>query len=149
MKSHRITRVVADAPLRLTLTWADGRAGTVDLAPLVEDSAALAPLRDPDLFARATLGEWGWSVDWIPDELDLGTDQLRRLLDEQQGRVMPAGAFAAWRARLGLTLDAAAEALGISRRMAAYYDSDTFPVPRTVWLATRAVEHERAAAADA
>ena len=75
MKSHRITAVEAEAPLRLRLTWEDGRAGLVDLAAIVEGCPPLELLNDPELFARAHVGEWGWSVDWIEDELDLGTDQ--------------------------------------------------------------------------
>ena len=73
-------------------------------------------------------------------ELDLPdlTDWTRRQT------TLVRGAFAAWRSRMGLTLNAAADALGLSRRMVAYYDSDTYPVPKTVWLATRALEHERA-----
>jgi hypothetical protein len=38
-------------------------------------------------------------------------------------------------ARNDLTLDAAAVALGLSRRMLAYYRSGSKPVPRTVALA--------------
>ena len=40
-----------------------------------------------------------------------------------------------WMARNDLTLDKAAVALGVSRRMLAYYRSGLKPVPRTVALA--------------
>jgi transcriptional regulator with XRE-family HTH domain len=53
-------------------------------------------------------------------------------------------AFRAWRRRLGLTQEAAAEALGLKRRMIQYYESggrDGRPVeiPKTVRLACASV----------
>ena len=53
---------------------------------------------------------------------------------------MSPDAFKAWRERSALTLDAAAHALGLSRRMVAYYEQGTKPIPRVVALATRALE---------
>ncbi|MDH2234059.1 hypothetical protein N5K37_29520 [Delftia tsuruhatensis] len=50
-------------------------------------------------------------------------------------------------ARNGLTQTAAAEALGISRRMLLYYLTGEKPVPRTVALACLGWEVERANAA--
>ncbi|MEG0187024.1 MAG: hypothetical protein RR704_26600, partial [Stenotrophomonas sp.] len=41
----------------------------------------------------------------------------------------------AWMHHHALSLDTAAEALGISRRMLAYYRSGERPIPRTVGLA--------------
>jgi predicted transcriptional regulator len=43
----------------------------------------------------------------------------------------------AWR---GARIDTAAKALGVSRRMVAYYDKGEKPIPRTVALATKALE---------
>ena len=50
-----------------------------------------------------------------------------------------------WRERLGLTRQQAADAIGISLRMFDYYASGEYPVPRTVELAIRQIEAERAA----
>ncbi|AOV05719.1 helix-turn-helix domain-containing protein [Delftia tsuruhatensis] len=58
-----------------------------------------------------------------------------------------AGEIATWMARNGLTQTAAAEALGISRRMLLYYLTGEKPVPRTVALACLGWEVERANAA--
>jgi len=52
-----------------------------------------------------------------------------------------------WMQRNGLTQTAAAEALGISRRMLVYYLTGEKPVPRTVALACLGWEVERANAA--
>jgi transcriptional regulator with XRE-family HTH domain len=49
---------------------------------------------------------------------------------------MRAAAFRAWMEGHALTLDRAAEALGLSRRNVAYYLSGEQPVPKTVMLAT-------------
>ncbi len=48
--------------------------------------------------------------------------------------------FLEWRARHGLSLSKAAEALGLSRRMVAYYSSGEKPVPKAVLLACRGWE---------
>jgi hypothetical protein len=45
--------------------------------------------------------------------------------------------------RRSYTLDAAAKALGLSRRMVAYYDRGDKPVPRVVALAAQALELAR------
>ena len=52
------------------------------------------------------------------------------------GATMTAEAFRDWRQHKSFTLDEAAEALGISRRMVAYYDRGDRPIPRVVALAT-------------
>ena len=53
---------------------------------------------------------------------------------------MSADAFRHWRERKAYTLDTAARALGISRRMVAYYEQGERPIPRVVALATRALD---------
>jgi predicted transcriptional regulator len=50
------------------------------------------------------------------------------------------GGVRGWRKRQTHTLDTAAKALGLSRRMVAYYDKGEKPIPRTVALATKALE---------
>ena len=53
---------------------------------------------------------------------------------------MSPDAFRDWRERKAYTLDAAAQALGLSRRMVAYYEQGEKPIPKVVVLATRALE---------
>ena len=52
----------------------------------------------------------------------MSADMLWRLAQEQTGHTMSPDAFRNWRERRALTLDAAANALGLSRRMVAYYE---------------------------
>jgi transcriptional regulator with XRE-family HTH domain len=47
-----------------------------------------------------------------------------------------------WRAKRAYTLDEAAAALGLSRRMVAYYDHGDKPIPRVVALAAMAFEYD-------
>jgi hypothetical protein len=82
---------------------------------------------------------YGTDVVWS-DELDMPADTLWRLAQEQSGVTMTAEAFHHWRERKAYTLDAAAAALGISRRMVAYYDHGDKPIPRVVALATLALD---------
>lgn len=126
----------------LALSFADGEHLRLDVKPLMQQHASLRALKDPAVFKRAQVGEWGASVSWGTDALELSADNLRARAIEQ------AGGYAHelilnWMARHGLTLDAAAEALGLSRRMLAYYRSGEKPVPRTVALACRGWEAEQ------
>lgn len=132
---QQIAGVLTRRPATLVVTWKDGSVEEVDLSAILAGSRALAPLRDPDLFRRARVGEWGWSVAWT-DDLDLSSQQLWRWAGEQNGDFMPADDFRAWMEHNGLSLSKAAEALGISRRMVAYYASGERPIPKTIRLAT-------------
>lgn len=142
----RIAAVKALKPYRLSLTFGDGATMTVDLAAIIDRIPILAPLKDPKLFAGARVGEWGLTVDWIPGELDLAGDNLRAEAVEQSGGISHERIWE-WMHRNAFTLDTAAEALGISRRMLAYYRSGQKPIPRHIWLACVGWEAERHKAA--
>jgi hypothetical protein len=134
------------APSSLRLTYADGEQLTVDLANLIARHATLAPLADPAIFITAAVGEWGGSVIFNGDDsLELAADNLRARAVEQAGGYSHELIWN-WMARHKLTLEAAAEALGVSRRMLAYYRSGAKPVPRTVALAMLGWEVEQQAA---
>ena len=60
--------------------------------------------------------------------------------DRKSGVTMSPDAFRHWRERKAYTLDTAARALGVSRRMVAYYEQGARPIPRVVALATRALD---------
>ena len=74
------------------------------------------------------------------DAIDMSADTLWRLAQEQAGTTMTPDEFRHWRERKAYTLDTAARALGISRRMVAYYEQGDRPIPRVVALATRGLE---------
>ena len=143
-RAVRIVRVQTAGNHALRIHWCGGAVYTVDLHDIVFRLKGLRPLRDAAAFAKASTGEGGHSVTW-PDDLDLGADRLWELSLEQNGRADTAQ-FLRWRWRHGLSLSAAAEALGVSRRMVAYYASGEREVPRTVLLACKGWELEQQAA---
>jgi len=129
-----LTSVEARDEYRLSLTYADGQTFEVDLTSLINSSAFLAPLKNVSLFAQAKIGFGGRSVDWIEDDLDLGSDNLRNLGVEQAGGIGHERLWN-WLHETGLTLEQAAQELGISRRMLIYYRDGEKPIPRSIWLA--------------
>jgi hypothetical protein len=134
-KDHFVLTAVEALPnYRLRLRYADSQTFMVDLSERICTTKVLAPLKDAALFAQAKTGFAGRSVDWIEDELDLGADNLRHIAVEQTGGI---GHERIWNWLHGtrLTLEQAAQALGISRRMLIYYRDGEKPIPRSIWLA--------------
>lgn len=127
----------------LELRYADGAVLRVDLAAIIQAHPSLHSLSQPEVFARAAVGEWGGSVIWAGDDaLELAADNLRAQAVEQAGGASHERLWN-WMARNQLTLDDAAKALGLSRRMLAYYRSGEKPIPRTVALACLGWEAEQ------
>ncbi|HVQ09843.1 MAG TPA: DUF2442 domain-containing protein [Allosphingosinicella sp.] len=143
MSIGTIEDVKVTGPLRVAITWDDGRSADIDLAPIIAAHPQLGPLTDPANFPQRS--EDGWSVEWPRCGIDFGAAQLRRWADEQAGEAMPAAAFRAWMESHGFTLDRAGDALGLSRRTVAYYLSGEQPVPKTVMLATEGYDKRQAA----
>ena len=137
----RIEAVQAgEQPFTLGVRWAEGGESVIDVSGMIETFRVFAPLRaDPDMFAAVKVGEYGTHVAWT-DEIDMAASTLWRLAQEQSGATISAEAFRHWRERKAYTLDTAAQALGLSRRIIAYYDRGTRPIPRTVALAVKALE---------
>jgi hypothetical protein len=145
MSIGRIEKAFTRGDSVLVAHWDDGRRAEIDLGPVIAARKVLAPLRDPEVFHRVRVAEDGWSIEWPDGGIDFGAAQLRRWAEEQSGEAMPAEAFRAWMEGHGLTLDRAAEALGLSRRIVAYYLSGEQPVPKTVMLATEGYDKRQAA----
>ncbi|MFT3791268.1 MAG: DUF2442 domain-containing protein [Rudaea sp.] len=141
----RIESVRAQKGHALALRWSSGEEVAVDLAAEVRRLASLAPLRDAREFRRVKPGEHGHSVEW-PSGVDIGADSLWRDTLIALGHA-DAVAFSDWRLSRGFTLDQAAEALGLSRRMVAYYESGEAAVPKTVVLACRGYDAQQRLAA--
>lgn len=144
-KATRMAGVRSAGEYALHIRWISGATYTVDLRKLVFGLKGLHPLRDRAVFARVEVGEGGHSVMW-PGDLGVGADRLWTLSLEQNGRA-DAAEFLRWRWRHGLSLSGAAEALGLSRRMVAYYASGEREVPRTILLACKGWESEQKQAA--
>ena len=139
-----LPRIVAIAPGRkratLRVEWDSGDERMIDVSGMIENFRVYAPLRkSPERFRRVRVGEHGTDIVW-PGGVDMAADTLWRLAQEQSGATMTAVAFRHWRERKAYTLTEAARALGVSRRMIAYYEEGERPIPRVVALATRALE---------
>jgi DNA-binding XRE family transcriptional regulator len=144
MPRKALPRIASVAPGRKSLTldirWNTGDRSLVDVSALINSFRVYAPLRtNPKLFRQVRVGEHGADIVWSGD-LDLSNDTLWRLAQEQSGATMSAEAFRRWRESRGFTLESAAKALGVSRRMIAYYEKGERPIPRVVALATRGLE---------
>lgn len=144
MSIGKITGVTPVSALVISVAWDDNEMTAIDLAPIIAARTALKPLAQADEFAAVTVSQDGWSLEW-PCGIDFGAPQLRRWADEQAGRIMAPAAFRAWVENHGFTIDAAAAALGLSRRTIAYYLSGEQPIPKTVMLATIGYDGRRAA----
>ncbi|HEX3652096.1 MAG TPA: DUF2442 domain-containing protein [Rhizomicrobium sp.] len=137
-----LVAVRAIEPGVLSLKWSDGTRARVDLGRTLQQRAFRA-LRDENAFARVRIGEWGHSIEW-PSGIGLSADTLwlETLSATGHGDTR---AFLEWRMRHGLSLTKAADALGVSRRMAAYYSNGEKRVPRPILLACKGWEAEQAA----
>ena len=135
--TRTISEVAPIAPASVKLTWGDGTIAEVDLALALEDPA-FAPLRDPAMFAQVEVGDWGHSLVWTSG-VEMSADSL--WLETLSATGHPdVRAFLEWRMRHGLSLSKAAEALGVSRRMVAYYSNGEKKVPKPILLACRGWE---------
>jgi predicted DNA-binding transcriptional regulator AlpA len=134
-KQFTLASVKTTPAAGLLLRYADGEQFEVSLIDTINKHPTLERLKDPKVFSAAKVGDHGASVIWAnDDDLELATDNLRARAVEQAGGVSHEFIWK-WMARNDLTLDTAAVALGVSRRMLAYYRSGAKPVPRTVALA--------------
>ncbi|MDX1252873.1 MAG: DUF2442 domain-containing protein [Gammaproteobacteria bacterium] len=141
----RALHVEALEPCRLRIQWSTGETLAVDVAEALRRNPALKEILDPAVFMRAHAGEHGVSIEWMDSEL--GADNVYAWTREQMGEASHE-MFYGWMARNSLSLEAAANALGMSRRAIAYYRSGAKPIPKHVWLACIGYEtmHKREAA---
>ena len=69
------------------IVWKDGFAGVVDLRPVLAKGAMFEFLRaHPDRFDDLRLEDYGHNIFWLDDqgdEIDFGSDSLRRHAEEQ------------------------------------------------------------------
>jgi hypothetical protein len=86
---------------------------------MVASLRAYAPLRSsPELYRQVQLVEYGTDIVW-PGGIDMSADTLWCLAREQSGATMAPDEFRHRRERKPYTLDEAARARGLSRRMVA------------------------------
>ncbi|MGE8187189.1 DUF2442 domain-containing protein [Pseudomonas sp. NPDC086278] len=135
MKRPRLSAVQALPDHRLALTFIDGRQLTLNLSHDLRAYPGLQPLLEAGAFETATLGDDGWSVEWPEHDIQLGADTLYLDALAQNAADENTRIFIDWRARTGLPLNQAAQALGVSPRSITRYSSGREAVPRSLALA--------------
>lgn len=143
MKETRITAVEVVSHGILRITWNDAETYDVDISDSLEKG--MEAVRKPGAFLKAHVGEFGLSVDW-PGDIGIGADTLYCDALAQAGKAFPTVEFNAWMKRNKLSLSKAADVLGMSRRMIAYYNIGAKPIPKHIGLACRGYEamlHDR------
>jgi len=136
MTRPRLARVAAFPDFRLELEFIDGSIRALDMKPLFAASPGLAPLNDPEAFSRVCIGEdEGWTAEWPALDIQIGADTLwldaqAQHADDENTRI-----FLEWRSKNGLSLAAAARALGMTPRTMSAYGAGDRPVPRYIALA--------------
>jgi len=134
MKRPRLSAVRALPEYRLALTFIDGQQLTLDLSRDLLAFPGLQPLQG-SAFDAATLGDDGWCVEWPEPDIQIGADTLYLDALAQNAADENTRIFIDWRARTGLPLNQAAEALGVSTRSISRYSSGREAVPRSLALA--------------
>ncbi len=118
----------------LRLYFQDGWLAKVNLSHWISNTKLFKPLQQEEVFEQARVGDWGTSVVWVEDTVDMGADNLRNLAVEQDGGIGHER-LVVWMHKHNLTQERAADAIGVSRRMLNYYLSGAKVIPKTVWLA--------------
>lgn len=128
-----IASAEAVAHLTIRVQWKDGTCDLINILPMVERYKMLRPLKaDADLFRSLKVSPHGTSIEWGED-MDISAVMLDSLARCQ--RVMTTEQFRSWLAERSLTLDAAAPALGTSRRTVASISTGERKMDLTMTLA--------------
>jgi DNA-binding XRE family transcriptional regulator len=141
MKRARLKSVKALANFKLHLCFVNDANFTVNFRSILEESKGLQPLTNAAVFATAQIipGE-GWEVVWPKVDIQIGADTLWLDAQAQCAPDENTRIFAQWRARHGLSLTQAAQALGVTPRTISAYGSGNRPVPRYMALACKGWE---------
>ena len=143
MKDVRIIEVEARTPTKLFVRFKRSVfVHNVDLAGWIKTGGeALAPLRDANVFARATIGDHGAAVTWDDGEGDLSIDaiHLKMIVDEQKPFMNED--LRKWQSRFDLSNAEAADLVGVSPSTWATYKLDA-TIPKAIALTLRATERD-------
>lgn len=135
MKRPRLSVVQALPAYHLALTFIDGQQLMLDLSSDLHTFPSLQPLLASEVFSTAMLADDGWCVEWLEPDIQIGADTLYLDALAQNAADDNTRIFISWRARTGLSLNQAAEALGVSARSISRYSNGREAVPRALALA--------------
>lgn len=138
MASMKRPRLKAVEPLgegRLVLTFINDQRFELDMSADLRNYPGLKALQDSDAFKQAQLGDDGWTLEWVDLDIQIGADTLYLDAQAQAATDENTRIFIGWRARTGMPLALAAEALGVSTRSITRYSNGREATPRTLALA--------------
>lgn len=140
-QTARLQSVAPKKPMKLSVTYSDGRVLEVDVSGLAKRLKAFAPLESWKEFSSAKVTDFGWTLEWRCGA-SLDSDRLIELALEQSGMAENVQ-FRHWQDAHQLSLTDAANAIGLTRRTVSQYRTGARPVPRIVGLACKGWEVER------
>lgn len=135
MKRPRLKAVKPMPGASLALTFINDQSFVVDMSNDIDTLPGLQPLRNEHAFGQAEIGDDGWTVEWAELDIQIGADTLYLDAQAQAATDENTKIFIGWRARTGLPLALAAEALGVSPRSITRYSNARETTPRTLALA--------------
>jgi hypothetical protein len=138
----RIEEVTA-AQSTLRVRWRNARkTDIVDLIGwIATGDEVLAPLRDPVVFAKARIENYGAAVAWDDGDLAIDAVHLKQLVEEQ--KPFEADDLRRWQEHIKLSNNEAADLLGISVSSWCGYKAGTHAhIPKTVAMLCRAMLRE-------
>jgi hypothetical protein len=135
MKRPRLKAVSVLPGAKLALTFINDQQFVLDMNNDIDSFPGLQPLRDPQAFTRVEIADDGWTIEWPEQDIQIGADTLYLDAQAQAATDENTKIFIGWRARTGLPLALAAEALGVSARSITRYSNAREVTPRTLALA--------------
>ena len=135
----KVEAVEAGPGYVLHVQWQDGGAIRVDLSGWI-GFHDIVELRDPAVFSKPEVGEYGGSVRWNGDE-DLGIDTVHLELIASQQTDFTARELVEWQDRMKLSNREAADLLGVAPSTWGLYKAGG-TIPTAVRIACRAFERD-------
>lgn len=134
----RIESVAVPSGMILRIRWRGVRAAdTVDLTGWVATGGdVLAPLRDPSVFARARVENYGAAIAWDDGDLAIDAFHLKQIADEQ--KPFGPGDARRWQEQTELSNNEAATLIGVSLSAWNAYKAGA-SIPKPVAMLCRAI----------
>ncbi len=140
MKRPRFKLLKAIPGFKLDVTFINGERHIIDMKDDVFKLSGLKPLRKEKAWLDAAKEEYGWTVEWLKFDIQIGADTLWMDAQAQNAKSPAMKEFIFWRIKNGLSLSKAARALGITPRTVSAYGTGARPVPLYITLACKGWE---------
>lgn len=138
----RLAAVTTEPGFVLVASWQDGTTGRIALSGWIKSGPpAIQRLRDPVLFGRAAVADYGLAVEW-DDDKDLAIDTVHLELLVEQQAPFSADDLVAWQDRHKLSNQEAADLIGVHVNTWANYRNGVTSMPRGVAIALRAMDRD-------